>query len=148
MPTHGFSSLNPGSWLGEGTIHLNMIDEELGFFTRWNVAQKDGGGKIQCTQEIQVKGLSDMMINQFSFFDLSASQFILELENHALGCVAGSGLLTLKVIAWEFRILDIGFEGFEFYELQSDNSYLMRAEYSTNDEFRTIIQGKVWEKKV
>ena len=49
-----------------------------------------------------------------------------------------------KVIAWEFRDPDIGFEGIEFYEKQSDTEYLMKAEYATADQFRTNIQGKVW----
>ena len=42
---------------------------------------------------------------------------------------------------------DLGFEGFEFYEKQKDDSYLMRAEYSTTDQYRTLIIGKIWEHK-
>jgi len=143
MTNHAFI-LSPNSWLGEGKIQLSMVEEELGFYTRWNVASPDNGGKIECVQEIQVKGLSDVMINQFSFFDLTPSSFSIELENQALGKVIGSGIINDKVIAWEFRVNELGFEGFEFYEKQSDNSYFMRAEYATSDQFRTIIQGKVW----
>ena len=141
---HGFI-LSPSTWLGEGKIRLNMVEEELAFYTRWDISNSDPAGKIDCTQEIQVKGLSDLMLNQFSFFDLSANNFTIELENQALGRVKGEGLINDKVIAWEFRIEDIGFEGFEFYELQPDNSYLMRAEYATSDQFRTLIQGKMWK---
>ena len=36
---------------------------------------------------------------------------------------SGNGIINDKVIAWEFRVEDLGFEGFEFYEKQSDNSY-------------------------
>lgn len=144
MANHPFI-LTPSDWLGEGKIQLNMVDEELGFYTRWSVARKDQSGRIECTQEIQVKGLSEVMMNQFTFFDLSQSSFSLELENQALGKVVGTGIMSDKVIAWEFRIPEIGFEGFEFYEKQSDNSYLMRAEYATTDQFRTLIQGKVWQ---
>ena len=146
MHKHTFI-LAPGCWLGEGKIRLNMVDEELAFYTRWNIAQKDTNGKIESTQEIQVKGMSDLMINQFAFFDLSGSKFILELENHALGRINGTGLVSEKVIAWEFRIPDLGFEGIEFYELQSDGSYFMRAEYATSDQFRTVIEGRLWEQK-
>lgn len=137
--------LAPSSWLGEGKIQLNMVDEELAFFTRWNITNRDSSGKIEGVQEIQVKGLSDVMFNQFGFYDVTPSSFLIDLENPALGKVTGSGLITDKVIAWEFRANDIGFEGFEFYERQSDNSYLMRAEYATSDQFRTIIKGKVWQ---
>jgi hypothetical protein len=67
------------------------------------------------------------------------------LENQALGKITGKGLINEKVIAWEFRVEDIGFEGFELYEKQDDLTYLMRAEYATSDQFRTLIQGRVWQ---
>jgi hypothetical protein len=134
----------PSSWLGEGKIQLNMVDEELGFVTKWVVTDRDPTGKIECVQEIQVKGLSDVMHNQFTFFNLSNNNFTVELENPALGRVSGNGIINDKVIGWEFRIPDLGFEGFEFYEKQEDGSYLMRAEYATADQFRTLIRGKVW----
>jgi hypothetical protein len=132
-----------GMWNGEGKISLNMVEEELGFYTRWNVIEADQG-KIECIQEIQVKGLSDIMLNQFSFSEVTANNFTIVLKNQALGSIVGSGLITDKVIAWEFRIPDIGFEGFEFYEKDGED-YLMRAEYATRDQFRTLIQGKVWK---
>lgn len=143
MNNHSFI-FTPGMWNGEGSITLNMVDEELGFYTRWNIVEADPG-RIECIQEIQVKGLSDIMLNQFSFFDFTQNNFSIELENQALGRIKGSGLITDKVIAWEFRIPDIGFEGFEFYEKNPDESYLMRAEYATRDQFRTLIQGKLWK---
>jgi len=137
--------LTPNHWLGEGKIQLSMVEEELGFFTRWNIAEKDNAGTIECVQEIQVKGLSDVMFNQFFFYDVGQTNFVIELENQALGKIKGIGVINDKVIGWEFRVEDIGFEGFEFYEKQPDNSYLMRAEYSTQDQFRTLIQGRVWQ---
>lgn len=137
--------LQPQGWLGEGRIKLNMIDEELGFFTRWVVSPRNDSGEIECTQEIQVKGMSDIMHNQFLLKELMATTFAIELENQALGRVQGSGIINEKTIAWEFRIKDLGFEGFEFYEKQPDNTYLMRAEYATSDQFRTIINGKLWQ---
>jgi hypothetical protein len=136
---------NPGQWLGEGKIVLNMVDEELGFFTRWNIGSKDSEGNIECMQEIQVKGLSDIMMNQFTFFNVTPTSFSVELENHAIGKVIGTGVINDKVIGWEFRMNEIGFEGFEFYEKQADNSYLMHAEYATSDQFRTMISGKIWQ---
>ncbi len=62
-----------------------------------------------------------------------------------MGKVQGEGVISDKVIAWEFRMSDIGFEGIEIYEKQEDNTYSMHAEYATNDQFRTLIQGKVWK---
>ncbi len=136
--------LTPSSWLGEGKIQLNMVEEELAFFTRWNVAHTNGSGQIECVQEIQVKGLSDIMINHFIFYDITPTSFSIDLENQALGKVIGQGVINDQVIGWEFRVADMGFEGFEFYERQIDGSYLMRAEYATSDQFRTLIKGKVW----
>lgn len=135
----------PVSWLGEGKIQLNMVEEDLGFVTRWNMEEKEPTGKFEWVQEIQVKGLSDVMHNQFTFFDITPSSFVVELENPALGKVTGAGIINDKVIGWEFRIPDLGFEGFEFYERQDDGMYLMRAEYATADQYRTLIRGKVWQ---
>lgn len=147
MSNHAFIFAS-SSWLGEGKIQLNMVDEELGFVTRWSVSERDPTGKIECIQEIQVKGLSDVMHNEFSFSNLTPNSFSVDLENPALGKVTGVGIINEKVIGWEFRIEDLGFEGFEFYEKQEDGSYLMRAEYATADQFRTVIRGKVWMQTV
>ena len=147
MSTHGFI-LSPSSWLGEGKIQLSMVDEQLTFFTRWKVTERDPLGVIECMQEIQVKGVPETMMNQFTFSDLSGDHFVVTLENQALGKVVGNGVINDKVIGWEFRIPEVGFEGFEFYEKQPDNSYLMRAEYATDDQFRTLIQGKVWQQSL
>jgi hypothetical protein len=137
--------MQPLSWLGEGRIKLNMVDEELFFFTRWSMSPRTSTGEIECIQEIQVKGMTDIMHNQFTIREIGSNTFAIDLENQALGKIQGTGVFSDKVIAWEFRIKDIGFEGFEFYERQPDNSYLMRAEYATTDQFRTVINGKVWQ---
>jgi hypothetical protein len=137
--------LTPSAWLGQGRIQLNMVAEELSFVTKWNVSEPDPEGRIECIQEIQVKGLSDVMHNQFNIFDMNSGEFLIELENDALGKITGKGLINEKIIAWEFRIEEMGFEGFELYEKQDEQNYLMRAEYATADQFRTLIQGKVWK---
>lgn len=146
MDAHHPFIFKPNAWLGEGKIQLSMVEEELPFYTRWNVNQKDDGGKIECVQEIQVKGLSDVMQNQFLLYDLGPGTFVIELENPALGKVLGKGIISEQVIGWEFKSPEVGFEGFEFYEKQADGSYLMRAEYATSDQFRTVIKGRVWQK--
>jgi hypothetical protein len=138
--------LKPGNWLGEGKITLSMVEEELPFYTRWNVPPSDKG-RIASKQEIQISTLSDMMQNQFVFYDITAKSFAIELENQSLGKVIGKGMINDCLIGWEFRLDHLGFEGFEFYE-KSDlpDTYLMHAEYATNDDFRTVIHGKIWLK--
>jgi hypothetical protein len=145
MNQHAFL-FNSGVWLGQGTIQLNMVAEELAFFTRWSIEGKDNSNKIACEQEIQIKGLADMVRNQFSISNIEHGEFIINLENQAVGKIQGKGLINDRIIAWEFRVDDIGFEGFELYEKQEDHSYLLRAEYATIDQFRTLIQGRVWQK--
>lgn len=145
MRPHHFL-LTPSVWLGEGKINLNMVSEELAFYTKWVINPPDDAGMIVCTQEIQVKGLSDIMHNQFSIYGLTGGEFHIDLENQALGKITGKGLITDKIIAWEFRVEDIGFEGFEFYEVEDNGNYNMRAEYATQDQFRTVIAGSVWKK--
>lgn len=138
----------PGRWLGEGKIQLNMVEEELAFFTRWKIEERSSDGLIECTQEIQVKGLSDVMINQFLFSDLQPALFSLLMENYAVGKVQGKGFVGDKVLGWEFRVKEIGFEGYEFYEKQSEELYNMHGEFCTSDDLRTAIHGRIWRQKV
>ena len=135
----------PGKWLGEGTIDLNMVKDELAFVTRWSVGYLDDYGTIESAQQIQVKGLSENMNNQFLLSDIGGGQFNIELENQSMGKVVGKGLVTDKTIAWEFRLSELGFEGMELYQLQNDGSYKMHAEYTTDEEYRTVIDGHIWK---
>lgn len=136
----------PGIWLGEGKVKLSISDEELHFFTRWNVDKGKGSNKIPGTQEIEIKGIPDKMCNHFSFYNFGQKEFKIKLENQTVGEVIGEGIIRPESIAWEFRLNEIGFEGFEFYKLQEDGSYFMHAEYCTQEDLRTLIQGKIWKK--
>ncbi|HEY2810479.1 MAG TPA: hypothetical protein VGJ00_03720 [Rhabdochlamydiaceae bacterium] len=144
MTHHHPFLLTPSSWLGQGKIRLNMVTEELVFFTRWDNGHSDAQGRIECMQEIQVKGLSEIMHNRFAIYDINSGEFTIDLENQALGKIVGKGVVNDKVIAWEFRVEEMGFDGFEFYEKIDDENYIMRAEYATSDQFRTLIEGKIW----
>lgn len=137
--------LTPGIWFGEGKIQLNMIEEELLFHTSWTVYPKDSSDKIQCIQEIQIDGLSDNMRNELYFEDIHSETFAVEMNNDNIESIMGSGLIDKSTIAWEFRDNEMNFEGFEIYKLQEDGSYLMRAEYVTSDQFRTKIDGRIWQ---
>lgn len=143
MQQHLFM-LSPGRWLGEGKIHLNMIEEELPFFTRWKIDSEEDGF-IECMQEIQIKGLSDIMVNHFRISSVTPLSFSIFMENHAIGKVDGTGVINETMIGWEFRVQDLGFEGFEFYEKLSDDSYKVHGEFATVDQFRTTLHGKIWK---
>ena len=109
-----------------------MMDEELPFYTRWKVPEGE-------------KGRIESMQNQFIFYNITRRNFAIELENQSLGKVVGKGMINETLIGWEFRLEHLGFEGFEFYEKsEAPDTYLMHAEYATNDDFRTVIHGKIW----
>ncbi|MBM3198791.1 MAG: hypothetical protein FJZ58_06015 [Chlamydiae bacterium] len=146
MISHEFI-FTPGVWLGEGTIFLSMVKESLAFFTRWRVLPKDDQGQVVCLQEIQVKGLSDVMVNRFVFLDIVPTAFHIVMDNHAIGRVNGLGIIRSEMIGWEFREQEMGFEGFEFYEKQSDDLYHMHGEFATLDDLRTQVHGKIWHQK-
>jgi hypothetical protein len=146
MFNHSFV-LQPNVWTGEGIITLNMVEEELNFFTKWTVGEKDFAGKIASSQEIQIAGISENMRNELTFFGFSDGAFSVEMENMNIGRVVGLGVYDEKCLAWEFRDNDLNFEGFETYHIQPDGSYKMHAEYVTSDQFRTQIDGKIFANK-
>jgi hypothetical protein len=143
MNPHSFI-LSAHGWMGEGTIVLNMVEEELNFFTKWFVQEKNSIGSISSIQEIQIAGISEVMRNELTFFDFSSKGFSVEMENANIGKVVGIGVMDDNLIAWEFRQNDLNFEGFETYHLLKDGSYKMHAEYVTSDQFRTQINGRIW----
>jgi len=143
MATHAFI-FSPGTWYGEGKILLNMVEEELIFQTSWAVQPSDFSGKVRCAQQVTIQGLSEQMRNDLNFFDFQGGSFVVEMENPNVGRITGAGLCDDKMIAWEFRSAEMQFEGFETYTLQSDGSYQMRGEYVTTDQFRTLIEARIW----
>lgn len=143
MKEHEFIK-KPNSWLGEGNITLNMVEEDLSFYIKWQVSEPDPIGKIQAVQEIQIGGISENMKNELTFFDFTDKGFSVEMENFNIGRIVGKGVYDEKIIAWEFRNNDMNFEGFETYYLQDDGSYLVHAEYVTSDQFRTQMEGRIW----
>ncbi|MBS0626023.1 MAG: hypothetical protein JSS32_08240 [Verrucomicrobia bacterium] len=143
MFNHSFI-LAPGTWSGEGKILLNMVEEELIFNTNWAIQQRDFAGKVTCSQDINIQGLSENMRNDLTFYDFGAKTFAVDMENQNVGRIVGTGIYDEKMIAWEFRNNEMNFEGYETYSLQPDGSYLMHGEYVTSDQFRTQIEAHIW----
>lgn len=143
MTQHHFI-LFPGKWVGEGNITFSASPDQLHFYTRWMIGDVNSGA-ITCTQEVEMPGNEPNMLNNFLFSELSANAFQVQLENDILGKVQGKGIIDTKTIAWEFHG-GPSLEGFEVYELQDNGDYKMHAEYSSPDQFRTIIDGRIWKK--
>jgi hypothetical protein len=133
-----------GIWLGQGTIKLSEIEEELQFHMKWKVEPQGSTGIVDCHQEIHIVGVADAVLNEFQIFDIEQGQFSLMLENYALGKIQGKGLIKEKILGWELKDLKVGFEGFEFYERKKDGTYFLHAEYMSGESQKTEIQGKIW----
>lgn len=142
MFQHSFI-FSPGTWIGEGKIILNMVEEELVFQTKWSVQGADFSQKVVGAQDIQVQGLSEQMRNELTFYDFKPKSFLVDMDNQNVGRIVGKGIYDEKMIAWEFRDNE-NFEGYETYTLQEDGSYEMKGEYITTDQFRTQIKARIW----
>ena len=143
MTTHAFI-FQPGYWIGEGQISFSASPEKLRFYTRWMASGMATEG-IRCQQKVEMEGGEETVYNQFLFFHLRESAFQIQLENDLVELVVGKGVLDQKTIAWEFRG-NGKIEGFEVYTLQENGDYLIHAEYSSPDLFRTLIDGRIWKK--
>ncbi len=143
MESHEFIFL-PGTWIGEGKITFSASPDEVKFYTRWKVSHpKDTG--ISCTQLVELHGVEDQVSNYFHIKDVSQKNFLVDLENELIGKAQGKGVIDENTIAWEVRGPD-NFEGYEVYERQPNGEYFMHAEYTSDDQFRTIIDGRIWKK--
>lgn len=144
MFMHAFL-FQPGEWLGEGKVTFSASPDVLRFYTRWNVADVSGG-LILCQQLVEMQDQLESIHNAFCLTDIKEESFSIELSNDIIGSVGGKGIIDTKTIGWEFRHKDI-FEGYEVYELESNGNYLLHAEYASPEQFRTIIDGKIWLKR-
>lgn len=144
MANHLFI-FSPGYWLGDGKISFSASKEQIGFATRWIVEEEDDNAVISCTQEVEMRGSNEKVLNKLKFSQITEKNFRVELENDLAGKVKGKGVIDSKTIAWELRE-HAGFEGFEVYEIQENGEYHFHAEYASSENFRTIIDGRIWRK--
>jgi hypothetical protein len=143
MSTHPFF-LYEGHWIGEGKITFTSSPERLRFYTKWKI-EKEEQGIIKCVQQVEMEGGEESAFNHFSFSSITPQGFVIELNSDQLGILKGKGIIDPKTIAWEFRGYP-EFEGLEVYELQENGDYMLHAEYASTDQFRTIIDGRIWKK--
>ncbi|MGM0440536.1 MAG: hypothetical protein ACQEP8_05440 [Chlamydiota bacterium] len=143
MNKHPFV-LEEGVWLGEGTISFNLMPEELKYYMRWTFSNDDG--QQASLQEIEIEGGAETIKNSYRYYDIGQEKFALSLENDSIGKVEGQGVFSDKEVGWEFRQNPEIIEGYESYQLQEDGTYIMKAEYMSVDQVRTLIKGRIWKK--
>lgn len=148
MTEHKFL-FTKGNWIGEGRITFNASPDVLKFYTRWvitpHITTKKEIRAITCSQEVEMQGTEEHIKNTFNISEVTVNGFSIQLENDLIGLVTGTGIFDNKKIAWEFRGHPT-FEGFEVYELQENGDYLFHAEYVSPDQFRSVIDGRIWLK--
>lgn len=134
----------PGIWLGEGVVTFSASPEHIRFYTKWQVNDIDSMLAIPCEQKVELQDTNEKVINELSLYNITSTNFLIKLENALFGQVTGKGLIDDKTIAWEFRSPE-AIEGYEVYEIQDNGDYLFHSEYAS-DQFRTIIDGRIWKK--
>lgn len=138
--------LTPGIWLGEGKISFSASPEFIKFYMKWEITE-EAPNVIRASQAIQMQGIEQKSINEFTFSEITDASFVVKLENEVFGEIMGSGIINDRMIGWEFQ-KDANFQGFETYERQENGDFFLHAEYGTNDRYRTIIEGLVWPKSI
>jgi hypothetical protein len=136
--------LVPGSWIGEGRILLSSSPEILRFFTKW-VVTPIGRELIPAKQLVELHGIHENIVNQFTFAIKDNNKFEVLLENDTVGIIQGNGMFDDHTVSWEFRG-QLNFEGFEIYRLEENGDYMVHAEYISTDSHRTTIDGRIWHK--
>lgn len=134
----------PGRWVGAGRITFSGSPEFIRFYTSWTIDPVDER-EISGWQRVEMQGGDDFLSNHFLFHTFEANHFKVELENSLFGKVQGGGIIDAKTIAWEFRGNNV-VEGFEIYEKQENDDYMLHAEYVSTDFFRSTIDGRIWYK--
>lgn len=133
-----------GTWLGEGRVQFSGSTDEIKFYTKWQVASEKNG-LIVLKQLVEMQGINEKMQNTYTLQSIQDGKFEISLTNELLQDIKGRGLFDEGKIAWEFASKGV-FEGFEIFEIKGDGTYQFHAEYSTEDLFRTIIDGTIWKK--
>lgn len=133
-----------GLWIGEGKVTFSASPEHLRFYTKWRIEEVVPAG-IFCWQQVEIQGTEENVFNNFVITNVTPNGFLISLENELMGKINGKGIIDEKTVAWEFRD-SAEFEGFEVYELQEGGDYMIHAEYSSPDQYRTIIDGRIWKK--
>lgn len=131
-----------GNWQGEGTIRFSLTENALSYHTFWHVHGLQDN-VILATQRVQIVGSDEEVVNRLRVSEIGTEKFLMGLENPVLGAAMGTGLVDQQRVAWEFRGKQASFEGFEIYE-KDPSGYLVKAEYASKDDSRTMIEGRLW----
>ena len=137
--------LAEGTWIGEGKITFSASPESIHFYTKWVISNLKDQEGFSCTQQVEMTGTDESVYNHMTISNITDDSFAIQLNNDIIGKVNGKGLIDDRSVAWEYRHGD-EFDGFEVYELQENGDYMFHAEYASTDQYRTVVDGRVWKK--
>lgn len=142
---------HPGVWLGQGVLTFSYSSEQIFFYTKWIVDPADND-LICAQQQVQKQGENEILLNFFCFSMMTPSTFTVELKNETINRACGKGIVDEQRIAWTYYTNISNpqietFEGFESYLLQDTGEYLSHAEYTSMEDYKTIVHGKIWRKE-
>lgn len=140
MFNHDFI-FNARTWLGEGKIAIRHSPEFIKFYTKW-VVDSECNGIIKAVQTVEMVGVKEKTINHFTFHEISETSFRTLLENEHVGKATGVGFLNEEVLSWEFTDKTT-LQGTETYKKLEDGSYSVYAQYGTDKDYQTLIEGLI-----
>lgn len=143
MHGHDFI-IKPGIWVGEGRMVFTSSPEQIKYYTKWTVSPAIEK-QVNVRQQVEMQGVEEHVNNALIFTLINDTSFVIQIENELFGNVIGKGIIGPKTIAWEFRGTG-AFEGLEVYELQESGDYMVHGEYTSTDQHRTIVDGRIWKK--
>lgn len=132
------------TWIGEGKISFSISPDTIRFYTRWTFVS-DENNTFLWRQEVEMDGGEEKLTNFFVVAMLTDTTFSISLENETIGKAIGHGVISPNKVAWEMKNPD-AFHGFEVYEFNDKGEYKFHAEYVADDNFRTLIDGRIWPK--
>lgn len=132
---------SPGRWLGKGTISIQGAIKPLNFYIRWQINQINE--KFSAMQTVEIDGVPEHVVTSYIFTDITEKTFVVELNSDSIGQAIGKGVIASDTIAWEYHSPQL--EGFEIYKRLDNDHYSLHAEYSSNSQYRTTIEGTLWK---
>lgn len=141
MEDHSFI-FSPARWLGKGAINIQGAAKPLPFYIRWQITQAKGEA-FSAVQTVEIDEVEEHVVTSYFFTDITKDTFAVFLDSKTIGQVVGKGIITPQTVGWEYHSPLL--EGFELYTRQENGHYAIKAEYTSTNHYRTIIEGTIWK---
>lgn len=127
-------------WLGKGDWQLQKTSTPL--WIRYIMQFCKEQEAFTCTMEFQMTKNQEHVQNHYTFFPKNESEFAVILKNPEWGESIGKGWIEENSICIEYPKGPHGFQGFESYSLQEDQSFDFHSEFLTEQGLHSILHAK------